>query len=128
VIHYEVGVNGEPLPDDHDPSEPVPLPEWMRMPDLSYKPGWSFRWEGGAFVYLVITVAAPDLKAVDSVTGEERPISWRFQAPYPFNPMWLWERIAGIEYHERGEWLHIDGAKTFDPHDHESIYYPFNRG
>ncbi len=119
-IHYEIGLNGAPVSEDDDPptSHPTGLPE------IHFKPGWSFFWDRGRSLHWNIVVRPPALKAQDSVTGEDRPISWRYVVEHPD---WhdCWRRIIGIDcYHLAAEWFEWDGVKPMHPH-REMTQYPF---
>lgn len=98
------------------------------FPTIRYKPGWTFDW-GGTDIqdlasddrqvesqWLDIHVKQPDSKGFDRETMEERSVTFSFLVPLPFDPEWLRNRIAGVEEHEIGEWLRIDGKLAFDPH------------
>jgi hypothetical protein len=122
-IHYEVGRDGLPKPDEYDRPRSVP-PRSLELPEIGYKPGWTFWWDIGRSLWLNCRIRPPELKAIDSGTGSDRPISWSWEATYAVDVDWVWEKISGIEYHLRGEWFSVDGAKPYDPH-REGSAYPF---
>jgi len=119
-IHYEIGLFGEPLDEGDDPPQSYPV----GLPETHYKPGWSFWWDQGRQLHWNIKVVPPALKAQDSVTGEARPISWRYVVT---QPKWddAWRCIIGIDcFHLSGEWFEWNGEKLMHPHRPGS-FYPF---
>ena len=118
-ICYEIDLVGKPMPPGCDLA---PLSQPTGLPTITYKPGWTFWWEMRSRPYLCCRIRPPELKAFDCETGEERPISWRWQVPIPVTTQWIWERISGIEFHLRGEWFKVNGKRRMDPHDETTPY------
>ena len=107
--------------DDNGVSYLVPPQEWagLGLPEITYKPGWCFAWERDedGRMRLWIHVEYRDATAPE----DEMEVDFSFIAPMPFDPKWLWNRLAGIEDHETREWLRVSGERPFDPHRDDDL-------
>lgn len=99
------------------------------LPDIRYKPGWSFKLGGPARSMLCIMA-----HTVDSQNHQQhRHTQHMFTIPHPLTERefarWVRDRLHDVEAHETCEFLTINGHAPFFPHhqDEGSPYEPVER-
>src|SRR5210317_1393235 len=98
-----------------------------RIDELTYRPGWHFYWSRSGADVIVIEWTGPN-----SMPGKAEDITLRVDCDIGPADGWaealelVYDRIAGIEAHERAEWLRWGGL-CFDPEArraHPGLYEP----
>ena len=84
------------------------------FPDITYKAGWTFRWDG---YHLVLDRALPCADTPGRLFFD----AYRIPFPEGLDLNILLSRLHGLEYHELQEWLRVDGVKVAGPHRHDTI-------